>query len=339
MKTIGMLIISAAMALCGATAAFSEEVVLRYSNWLPPTFFMNEQALFKYFDDIETVTEGRVKVEISASPYAPPPRNYQITVDGVADLGWGLHGYTPGTFPLSELVELPRNSTNVVADSVAYWRVFEKFFEPAGMHPGVHTLAVHVQPAGQIYNSVRPIKTGDDFNGLKLRVPNSGVSDALTRLGATPVGLPVTAMHEALSKGIVDGVAAPEEGLVGFRVTNLVKYELEVPGGLFNSSMFLVMNEDKWKRISPEDQAAITGISGEVLARRIATVWQVGQDKAVEAIAAAGIEVDKPGDELLGFIDERLGDFEAAWIEKANKAGVDGAAALAMYRAEQKALN
>ena len=253
-------------------------------------------------------------------------------MDGIAGIVWGLHGYTPGTFPLSELVELPFLSTDAEEKSAAYWKVYKEYFEPAGMHPGVHTLTVHTQPAGQIFNSVRPIKTAEDLEGLKIRSTNSGVADALTLLGATPIGIPVTEMRDALSKGIVDGVSLTDEALYNFNIANLVKYELAVPGGLYNASMFLIVNQDLWDKISPKDQEAITAISGEKLARRIGRAWQDEQDAAVEKVVADGIEITKADGPLLEHIQERLGDLDDKWIEKAKAQGVDGEAAMAAYR-------
>ena len=146
-----------ALMLSFNSASYAETTILRYSAWLPATYFMHKNALYKYFEDIEQVTEGRVKVEISAAPLGPAPRT------------WGLHGYTPGTFPLSEMVELPFNSTNAVENSAAYWKVFKKYFEPAGMHKGVHTLTVHTQPPGQIFSSKQAITEASNFEGLKIR--------------------------------------------------------------------------------------------------------------------------------------------------------------------------
>lgn len=320
-----------------AGASHAQGVVLRYTEWLPPTYFMNVKGLYPYFADIERVTEGRVKVEVSAAPLGPPPRNYQLAMDGIADLAWGLHGYTPGTFPLSELVELPFHSTNAKADSVAYWNVYKQYFEPTGMHPGVHTLTVHVQPPGQLFNSKHPIASAADFAGLKIRATNSGVSDSLSRLGATPVGLPVTEMREAMEKGIVDGVSLTDEALFNFRISDFIHYKLEIPGGLYNASMFLVMNEAAWNSISPADQAAISAISGERLAAKLGSVWQDEQDAALAKAKSAGIQTSAPDGPFLADIHAKLDDLEAAWLSKAKAAGVDAEGALKAYQAASKA--
>lgn len=329
--------ISALIGVCLSTIlapqAFAENVVLRYSNWLPPTFHIQQRVLYPYFDEIEKITEGRVKVELSAGPLGPPPRNYQLVADGVAGMVWSLHGYTPGTFPTSELVELPFHSTDAEANSVAYWNVFKEFFEPANMHPGVHTLTVHTQPAGQVFNSVRAIESASDFEGLKIRSTNSGIANALTELGATPIGMPVTQMRDALAKGIVDGVSLTDEALYNFNIANLVKYELAVPGGLYNASMFLIVNQSLWDKISPEDQAAIMAISGEKLARDIGRAWQDEQDQAREKVVADGIQINEAEGPLLDYINDKLSGLDGAWKAKMDELNIDGEAAMKAYRA------
>ncbi|WP_369856765.1 TRAP transporter substrate-binding protein [Candidatus Thalassolituus haligoni] len=323
-----------ALMLSFNSASYAETTILRYSAWLPATYFMHKNALYKYFEDIEQVTEGRVKVEISAAPLGPAPRNFQLALSGIADITWGLHGYTPGTFPLSEMVELPFNSTNAVENSAAYWKVFKKYFEPAGMHKGVHTLTVHTQPPGQIFSSKQAITEASNFEGLKIRSTNSGVAESIALLGAVPLGIPVTEMRDALHKGIVDGVSLTDEALYSFNIDRLIKHKLEVPGGMYNASMFLVVNQNKWDQISAADQQAITSISGEVLARRMGQVWQDELNHAAAQLAADGIEKNVASGPLFEFIQSRLSKQDANWVKKANALNVDGQAALEMYHAE-----
>jgi len=158
-------VLACAMA-AGSLPAQAENMTLRFSQWIPAAHFSQKDGLHALFKDIEKVTEGRIKIVLSAKALGPPPRQMQIAVDGVTDLGWGVHGYQPGVYPLAEMVTLPFLTKSTEANSVAYWRVFKAMFEKAGMHPkGVHTIALHVHPAGHIYNNKRPVQTVDDLKG------------------------------------------------------------------------------------------------------------------------------------------------------------------------------
>ena len=330
-------VFAVAMALCVtglfSAPAQSETVVLRYNNWVPPTYFMHAKGLFKYFDEIKKVTEGRVTVEPSANALGPVPRNFQLAVDGIADVGWGIHGYTPGAFPLSEMGELPFETKSAASNSVAYWRVYKKYFEPAQMHKGVHTLAVHVHPAGHIYTT-KPIEKMDDFKGLKLRSTSAAVGESFKRLGAAPLGAPVTETREMLSKGIIDGLGFTDEAIYNFKINNFIKNVLKVPGGLYATSFFLVVNQAKWNSISEKDREAIMAISGEKLARQLGQVWDDEDAGATDRVVKDGIKVTELKGDFLEQFKDRLKGFDQDWVEKANKAGVDGKAALEMFRKE-----
>ena len=314
----------------------AENITLRYNNWVPPTYFMHERGLYKFFDDVKKVTEGRVTIEPSANALGPVPRNYQITVDGIGDVGWGVHGYTPGTFPLAELVELPFETKSAEANSVAYWRVYKKFFEPTQMHKGVHTLTVHVNAPGHICTT-RVFASVDELKGMRLRSTGSGVSESYKRLGITPVGAPVTETREMLSRGIIDGLGFGVEAIYNFNVNKYIKQVTRIPGGLYSASFFLVVNQSKWNSISEKDRDAIMEIAGEKLARNLGRVWDDEEASGVEKAKRDGIKLYDASGDFLSTFKERLKGFDTEWVGKAKKLGVDGAAALEMYRREAAA--
>ena len=80
MNTLKMTVAAVTFATLGS-ASIAQDVTIRYSEWLPPTYFMNERGLYPYFAEIETVTEGRVVVEVSSAPLGPPPRALRYYAD------------------------------------------------------------------------------------------------------------------------------------------------------------------------------------------------------------------------------------------------------------------
>ncbi len=161
---------AAAMVAMGRPAQ-AQTVVLRYNQWFPTAHWSQSGGLYKWFEQVKEVTGGRVVVEPSAKPLAPPNRNYQAVVDGIADLAWGPHGYAPGVFPLTELVELPFITKHAGVSSVAYWRLWKEKLEPTGMQKDVVTLAMHLTAGGNIHMNNSEIRTAKDLAGKKMRVP------------------------------------------------------------------------------------------------------------------------------------------------------------------------
>ena len=328
--------IAAVALLASLTApAIAQNAALRFSQWIPVAHVSQGAGLHKFFEDVGKATEGRVRIEATAQALGAPPRNMQLAVDGISDVAWGLHSYTPGTYPLSEMVELPFLTRNVEANSVAYWRVYKALFEKAAMHPaGVHTLAVHVHPAGQVYANKKVIRSLDDFKGLRLRATNTVTTDAFKMFGATPLPMPVTQLRDALSKGIADGTSFLDEGVFGFKIEDFVTSTTRFEGGLFNASFFLVINKGKWDAIANRDQEAITALAGETLVRRMGKLWDAEEVASGTRLKARGVTWVDADAAMMAKLRESLAPFEKKWIEDARAKGVDGVAALRMFREE-----
>jgi TRAP-type C4-dicarboxylate transport system substrate-binding protein len=288
-----------------------------------------------YFEMISKATEGRIKIDVTAQSLGAPPRQMQLAVDGIADITWGVHSYTPGTYPLAEMVELPFIGHGSDKDSVAYWRIYKALFEKTGMHPaGVHTLAVHVHPPGHIYNNKRAIKSVEDFQGLKIRAANATTTALFQKFGATPISLPATQSRDALSKGVADGTMFTSEAILNFNIQDFIKHATIVPGGLYSQSFFVVINKKKWDALPEKDRAAMDKVSGEALAKHLGTRWQREEDTGLERLTKLGVTVTKVEGDLLAKMKEALAPIEKEWIEKAKAKGVDGVAALKMFNEE-----
>lgn len=316
-------------------AAMAEPVVLRYNQWFPTGHWSQTEGLYPWFAEIEAATEGRVKVEPSAKPIAPPNRNYQAVVDGVADLAWGPHGYTPGVFPLTEMVELPFITEDAGKSSVAFWRLWENYFAPTGMQGDVVTLAMHVTSGGNIHMRETAVESLADLKAQKIRVPTPTVGRVLKDVGAVPVSGSLGELREMLSRGIIDGTAISDELVTGFKVEQYVKHVTRIPGGLYSNAAFVIVNKAKWEKISETDRAAILKLSGETLSEKMGALWHKHDLIAREAIKA---ELgDAYRDASPAFLAELKAAFqpaEVAWLEQAAKLGIDGGGALNFYRAE-----
>ena len=325
---------AAAGAVVPTGAIAADKLNLRYSQWLPPAHWTQRPLLHKWYKEVAAATDGRVNIQPTAKGLGAPPRQYQLARDGIADVVWVVHGYTPGSFPLSEMVELPFITRSGEANSVAYWRVFKKVLEPAGMHKEVHTLTMFVHVPGQVYNNKRPINALADFKGLKLRIPNAIGPAALKALGAVPMSAPVTKPRDGLAKGVFDGTTLTDEAIYAFKIAKFTKYATHIPGGLYNVSFSMAMNKAKWQKIAAKDQATVMKLAGEALSLRIGRGWDEREAWAPTKLKEDGVVWNTLEGKALAGLKEKLKHYEARWIEKADKAGIDGAKTLAMYRAE-----
>lgn len=320
-----------------ATSAFAEKVTLRFNQWFPVNHWSQQDGLYPYFDEIKRVTEGRVVVRPSAKPLAPPTKNYQAIQSGIADISWGPHGYTPGAFPLTEMVEFGFQIEDAGDASAAYWRTYKKFFEQTGMQDDVVTVAMHVTSGGNIHMREKAIVTPADFEGQKIRIQVPAVGDALKTLGGVPISGTLSELREMLSRGIIDGTMLSDELLTGFKVDKYVNQITQVPGGVYSSSAFVIINKDKWNQISKKDQDAIMAISGEKLSRDMGALWHKNDIEARAALKARlGDDYRVASPELVDAIKAAIAPSEKVWLDKAKAENVDGEAAWAFFKEETK---
>jgi TRAP-type C4-dicarboxylate transport system substrate-binding protein len=322
-----------------AAAPASAQVTLNTNIWVPPQHPIMTQMVVPLCQDMEKATSGRVRCNILPKAVVAPPQTFDAVRDGVVDLSFIVHGYTPGRFGLAEVAEFPFLGDTAEATSVAYQRVYERMLANADEHKGVVPLAMFTHGPGQAYNTKRAITSVKDFDGLKLRVAGGVVNDVTRAIGAVPLVKPSPETFELMSSGVADGTLLPKETPVSFKLLPIVKHVTYVPGGLYNVSFAWIANPAKWNAISEADRQAIAPLLGEALARRCGQAWDAADARGEQAVLAAGIPTVRADAQFIADVKARTVSLEGAWIEKkAKPKGVDGAAALKAMRDEIAAM-
>ncbi|RVT81671.1 TRAP transporter substrate-binding protein [Rhodobacteraceae bacterium CCMM004] len=320
--------------LLTSAAAFAD-TTLALSSWLPPRHPIVVNAIKPWAKEVSDVTDGRVTVRVLAKPLGAPPAHYDMARDGIADITYGLHSFTTDDrFVRSRIGQFSFLGDDAVSGSTAFWNVYSGMLDAQAEHEGVKVLGLFVHGPGVFHNNVRQIETLADLDGLKIRVPGGYISELMSDLGAETLFMSSGEVFEKLSRGVIDGVTFTYEALTAFKLTDDIKYTMRAPGGLYNTTWFLVMNEGAWAGISEEDRAAIESISGAAFAERVGAAWNDADAAALEAIEEAGIQIADAPEALLDDIKAAAAKHEAAWSEAIAEDGFDGAAALAEFRAQ-----
>ena len=328
LSCIGLAILVLLMAMQNSALA---QTKLRFSNWVPPWHPVSSDVLAVWGKNVEQATDGRVIIEF-VSPLGKPPAHFDLVKNGVADLAFAIHSYTADRFVLAVGAELPFYAASSRASSVAYWRMYEKFFAAANEHRGVHLIGLFTHGPAHIFTREQAINRIDDMANLKIRVAGGITKDIAEALGVVPFFAPAPKSYEVLSKGVADGIFFPSESIMNFKIIPTIKHALKVPGGLYRSSQYVIMNQAKWNALSEADQQAINSVSGEALAELAAQMWD-SQDTAGEAaMTEAGTQIKVAEGQLLEDIRTRITHLESEWIAAAKAKGVDGEAALAFYK-------
>ncbi|MCS6920525.1 MAG: TRAP transporter substrate-binding protein, partial [Elioraea sp.] len=256
---------AAALAFAGQATA---QIVLNASSWVPPTHPITATMLTPLCQDIEKATAGRVKCNILAKAPVGAVQTFDGVRDGLMDLSFTVHGYTPGRFTLTEAVEFPFMADSSQVMSVAYQRVHERMLAKADEHKGVVALAVFTHGPGQIYHATKPIASLADLKGQKIRVGGGLINEITKALGAVPLLRPAPEVFEILKTGVADGVFFPKESVGSFKLTPVLKHATFVPGGLYNVSFVWIANPAKWNSIPAADRKLIEPLLGDALALR-----------------------------------------------------------------------
>ncbi|MEZ5657612.1 MAG: TRAP transporter substrate-binding protein [Burkholderiaceae bacterium] len=331
--TLRRLAITAALAAGLATTA-QAETVLSYSSWVPWTHPINVHLYIPWMEAIEKESNGRIKFRHLPKPVASPPAHLDAVRTGQADVAFSVHGYTPQRFAAYMFAELPMLGDTGEGTSVALQRVHERYLADKGFYKGVHLIGMNTHGPGLIHHSKKHIMSPADMVGQKMRTGGPIPQKIVEAWGGVSVRQPAPKSYEILSTGIADGVTFPFESLESFKITKLVPFSTYIPGGLYSSSHYLVMNEGKWKKLSAEDKAVIDKYSGETFARMAGAAWDKINDMGKEQMLAAGNSLKTAPKSLVDEVLKLNKQFEADYIEGAKTVGVDGAKVLTAFRAE-----
>jgi len=256
--------------------------------------------------------------------------------DGLVDVSYVTASYTPARHPLPLLAELPGSGSSAEVNSVAYNRIHWKYLQQANEYKGVKLLGVFTHGPGQMFSVKKPVTSVADLAGMKVR-SGGGISEASAKaLGASPLVKPAPESYELLSSGVADATFFPSESIKSFNLDKVVKHATYFPGGFYSSSFGFFMNEDKWNKLSKQDQDAITSVSGEALARLAGKAWDAADKVGIEALKAAGVAMVDANPAFVADVRKRTEPLISDWVKAANAKGIDGAKVYAEFHEELK---
>jgi TRAP-type transport system periplasmic protein len=328
----------AVAALLALPALASAQVVLTASSWLAPAHGLSETQK-AWCDELEKRTTGKAKCNILPRAVSAPPATFDSVRNGLADLSFTVHGYTPGRFVLTQLAEVPFLGDNSEASSVAFQRLYARTPELAAEHQGVKVLAVFTHGPGIIFNTKRPVTKADDLAGLKFRVGGGMVNEIAKAMGMNVTLKPAPESYELLSTGVMDGTLFPAESIESFKLDKVVKHGTSFPGGLYNTSFVFIMNQAKYDSLPADVKKVVDEMSGEVAARLFGKMWDRVDERGTGVMKAAGVQLVRADAALVKAVEDKVAPVIDAWAAKAVEKGVkDPKKLLADYRAEIKKL-
>ena len=338
-QRIHALIASAALLTLGSAATAQAQTTLTMSSWVPPTHYVVKDILQPWMAEVEKATEGRVKINLLPKAVGAPAQHWELARKGVADITWGNFTYEPERFKHVWFSELPMMGASSEASSVALWRTYTQFLASNEAFKGVTLLGTGMLGGGQFHHPSKVIDTPDDLKGQKVRMGGPIQKRLLEDLGAIPVAGPGTKAYELLEGGVIDASLHALESVVNFRLDGKLKNHTIIPGGLYEASFFIGINEGKFKSLSAADQQAILKVSGEALSRRWGLEFDKQNKSAETTLRANGHKFAQPSAALL----DNIRKVRTAMLSELQKDGAsfgvkDHNAMVAFYEQQYKTL-
>jgi len=319
----------AAAALGGSSiGGFAQQsVTLKFHTFMAPTSNVWLNMHKAWMDKVEKDSGGRIKFEAYPAMQlgGTPVQLYDQARDGVVDVVWTLPGNTAGRFPRVEVFELPFIMTNAEATSKAYWEYVQTMAPDEFKETQVIALQVH--GPGVIHTAERPVRSVNDMRGLKVRAPTRQVNKLVGALGATPVGMPLPQIPDALSKGTINGCVIPWEVVPSVKVHELTKFHAEFDpagGALYTTTFVMCMNKAKYNSLPPDLRKFIDANSGMATSGWLGKVQQAGDVAGRKAASDRGNTIFTVSAAEAQNFRRASRQIEIEWVEDMNKRGFDG---------------
>ena len=294
-------VVAGALAFGAAGGAGATE--LRLSYFMGPKHPMNKAVFTPFADKLKELSGGKLTVKQfpGGTLNSAPPKQYSILLEGVADIAFGLPGYTGQLFPITNSISVPGVASDAVDGTHKLWNaisLIEKEYE-------AKILALWANDTKVLITKDKPVRTLEDMKGLKVRVTSSQDVAFIEALGASAVSQPVTVIQRNLDNGTIDAIMIGASAIGSFKLWEPANYvTTNVPTS--SAALFVLMNKEVWEGLTDEEKAwvdaaggrdlSLAGGEGYVAAGRKGLA--LAKEKGVELIELSASEVRRFNDAI-----------------------------------------
>lgn len=285
----------------------------------------------KWAKSVNEKTGGQVEIELVSLPELgfSGVELIKLIKTGVVDVAEIYGGYVAGEMPLMEILELPGifPDPETAKKAILAWKDTEA--KLLKQRANAELLAMAAYPDQAIF-SKKPIKTLEDFRGLKTRVHSVALSSLVAGLGGEPLSLAFAEVYTAMERGTVDAAFTGTKPGYDQRWYEVSKY-LVGPISM-RPHVALAVNRKTWRKL-PEAiqttmrQEALTIIEKEALGQ--VEVWN---QQGIDNNQAKGMELMPFSPEVRAAVEKTLRQTVIPdWIKRAQNQQVDGKGPQALF--------
>ncbi len=307
------------------TAAVAAE--LKLAHFMSPRHPMDRFIMRPWSEEIAKLSKGTLTVRIypGGALGKGPVAQFKRAVDGVADISFGLPGFTSKLFPRTGVVELPGIAGT--AEEAAH-KLWNAMGDLAPEWRRVKVLALWTNERQVLMTRDKPIRRIADMKDLKFRVPSKTQGEAIEALGAVPVFMPINRVYNALNTGVIDGVMTGPSTVISFKFDEVARYfTAGLPLG--RSPLFLVMNLRAWDGLSDEHKALVERTTGRQMSVRASKFYMRAGKRGLDKVRSSDKHtvIDMTGPAFQEAV-QRLTESRARQVEMLERRGVPAKAIL-----------
>ncbi len=327
-----LLVVSSALSLLvglvvgGAAFAADSKMHLKFSTWHPPASREVKTVWEPMLEELKKRSNGRITYTLYAgAALGKGPEHYDIVKNGMADMGYFTATWTPGRFPLSDVLSLatPVDGKDVATKigNAMYKKALEKEF------PGVKMLELNGCISAYVWTK-KPVQKLEDLQGLKLRAPGGHQTNYIKALGAEPVFMPLGDVYLALETGTIDGLVTCPPLILGYKLHEVAKHGVIATFGCVTEGV--IMNQKAWER-TPDD---LKPIIEAVVGNPFVTTGGLNQavyKEMMKQIAGLGVTIFEPSAEEQARWFVKFQEETKKWVADLEGKGLAAKDVVAMY--------
>lgn len=316
-------------AVCAAASLAVSGAAVAQTKWDMPTPYPDTQYqtqnVRQFVDEVKKATNGQVDIVVhSAQSLIKHPDMLRAVQTGQVPIAEFLVSQFSNEDPMFEVESLPFLAPSF--DSAwKFYQVHKPYLEKRLQSRGLRLLYSVAWP-GQAIWAKNPIKTADDFKGVKFRSYSPGTARMAELLGAAPTTVQLADVPQAFATNTVTMMITSGAAGVGMKAWEYSKYYYDT--NAFLPRNVVVVNERAFQRLPEAARKAMLAAAATAETRG----WDLARQAdaaALKTLASNGVTVVKP-DAAMTAVFAKIGDTMVAEWEK--KAGAEGAALIKAYR-------
>ena len=246
---VGFLLAGVLALLFFASGAMAQSKMhIKFSTWHPPVAREGKTVWTPMLEELKKRSNGRITYTLYAGgALGKGPEHYDIVAKGLSDMGYFTATWTPGRFPVSDVLSLAVlvGGKDIGTDigNAMYERILHTEF------PGVKMIELNGCIQAYLWTR-KPVKSLEDCKGLRIRSPGGHQTNYIKSIGAEPVFMPLGDVYLSLETGTIDGLVTCPPLVLAFKLYEVAKYGALATFGCVTEGV--IMNQKSWDK-TPSD--------------------------------------------------------------------------------------